>query len=134
MKSLKSGPLSAPPVPNAAIRTSWPEPGETTITTGLDFQGPELNPTPVPPLASLELDPWAFLEFQEPIEHPQMLAFQVAQLTVGMAELLARLSAVESWARGEIENGLIVIPQTGGDDYEVSSAAYGDGGPTEGRR
>ena len=116
MSLQKSEPPSALPVHNADIRTSWPEPGETTITTGLDFQGPTLNPTPVPPLASLELDPWAFLEYQEPIEHPQMLAFQVAQLTVGMAEILVRLRELE-----RIVN-------------ELPSAAYDDGGPTEGHR
>lgn len=63
-------------------------PDPMPITTGLDFQGPDLAPAPVPELAQPELNVWAFLEYVDPIEHPEMLAFQVAQLTVGMGELL----------------------------------------------
>jgi hypothetical protein len=93
MTSENSKPRAAEPVPGAA--SSWPEPGATVQTTGLDFQGPELSPAPVPPLASPEFNIWGFLEFQDPIDDPAMLAFQVAQLTVGMGELLRRLEHLE---------------------------------------
>lgn len=66
-----------------------PRPAEPIpTTTGLDFEAPPLNPAPVPDLADFQPDPWAFLAFADPIEDPGMLAFQVAQLTVGMGELL----------------------------------------------
>jgi hypothetical protein len=91
------------------------------VTTGLDFDGPELNPVPIPDQvpSAFQPDPWGFLEFVDPIGDAQMLAFQVSQLTVGMGELKRRLETVESWARGEIESGLIVIPPDGcADDAE----------------
>lgn len=67
------------------------------MTTGLDFEGPELNPVPIPEVPSaFQPNPWGFLEFIDPIGDAQMLAFQVSQLTVGMGELLRRIEALEA--------------------------------------
>lgn len=65
--------------------------------TDLTFEGPTLNPVPTPQFATPpDLDVWSFLEFVEPIPEINMLAFQVAQMTVGMAELKRRLEAIEN--------------------------------------
>ncbi len=57
-----------------------------------------MNPVPTPePIAALPpLDIWGFLEFIEPIDAPEMLAFQVAHLTVGMGELKRKLERLEN--------------------------------------
>lgn len=62
--------------------------------TGLDHMGPAMSPVPVPTLA-VAPDAWAFLAYDQPIDDPGTLAFQVAQLTVGMGELKRRLDAME---------------------------------------
>lgn len=79
--------------PAEFVTLADPRPAEPIpTTTGLDFEAPPLNPAPVPDLADFQPDPWAFLAFADPIEDPGMLAFQVAQLTVGMGELLFQLT------------------------------------------
>lgn len=56
-----------------------------------------MNPVPVPTLAEVpEFDAWDFLRYQDPIDDPGMLSFQVAQLTVGMATLRDRLTSLEA--------------------------------------
>ena len=62
----------------------------------LNFEASPLNPVPVPQLATLpEADLWEFLKYQEPIDGPEMLAFQVAQLTVGMGELKRQIDELK---------------------------------------
>lgn len=54
-----------------------------------------MSPVPVPELGAVpEIDAWAFLEYVEPIDDLAMLSFQVAQLTVGMAELKRQVDAL----------------------------------------
>jgi hypothetical protein len=69
---------------------------ETSSTEPLEFEGPTMKPVPVPELGVVpDFDAWDFLRYVDPIDDPAMLAFQVAQLTVGMAELKRRLDAME---------------------------------------
>lgn len=51
-----------------------------------------MNPVPMPALGTLpDGDQWGFLAYVDPIEDPGMMAFQVAQLTLGMGELKRQL-------------------------------------------
>lgn len=62
----------------------------------LNFEASPLNPVPVPQLATLpETDVWEFLKYTDPIDGPDMLAFQVAQLTVGMGELKRQIDELK---------------------------------------
>lgn len=62
----------------------------------LKFDASPLNPVPVPQIATLpEADLWEFLNYQDPIDGPEMLAFQVAQLTVGMGELKRQIDELK---------------------------------------
>jgi len=55
-----------------------------------------LSPVPVPQLATLpDGDLWDFLHYSDPISDPDMLSFQVAQLTLGMGELKRRIDELE---------------------------------------
>lgn len=60
------------------------------------FDGPKLNPVPVPELAALDSEAfWDFLRYVDPIDSGDMLAFQVAQLTIGMTDLKRRIEELE---------------------------------------
>lgn len=67
-----------------------------------NFEGPALNPAPVPDFdcSGEFIDFWSFLEWMEPIGDAAMLAFQVSQLTAGMANLKQRIEELEH-GRGE---------------------------------
>jgi hypothetical protein len=69
-------------------------------TSGLDFQGPELFPAPVPELSAYQINQWQFLEHLEPIDDLSMLAFQVSQITFGMSELVRMIGEVQSKLEG----------------------------------
>lgn len=61
-----------------------------------------LNPLPSPVLGVLpDADLWAFLDYTDPIEDPGMIAFQVAQLTVGMGELKRQIDELRETQRNE---------------------------------
>ena len=65
-------------------------------------EGPKLHPLHVPALAVLaDSDAWDFLAYQDPIDDPGMLAFQVAAMTIGMGELKRRIEALELKDAGE---------------------------------
>lgn len=71
--------------------------GAPSLTELLPFEGPQLNPVPVPTLGAVpEFDAWDFLRYVDPIDDPGMLSFQVAQLTVGMTILRDRLTTLEA--------------------------------------
>jgi hypothetical protein len=60
-----------------------------------------MNPLPALTIGTLPADElWGFLEYDHPIEDPSMLAFQVAQLTLGMRELKRQLGEL---SEGNIE-------------------------------
>lgn len=90
----KSKPPLAAPVPTADKRELMQTAAELEEANPAAFQPPPMSPAPVEGLSQLELDPWAFLDFQDPIEDAAMLAFQVAQLTVGMGEILRELATL----------------------------------------
>lgn len=78
-----------------------PSEGTSSLELHL-FDPPPMTPVPTPEFATLDdVEVWAFLRNDQPIDDPDFLALHVAQLTQAMAEIKGRTERLEAMMRAK---------------------------------